>query len=73
MSLSEAKKRNNAAFIAKCDRIEIRPRKDAGADIRAAANAAGLSVQAYVFRAVHAQMVQDGFQPTGDWTSYTRR
>lgn len=72
MPISETKKKNNAAYNAKCGRLELRPRKELHEDIRTAADAAGLSVQAYILQAAHEKMMREGFQPSGDWTSYTK-
>lgn len=43
----------------KCDAIMLRPPKEEGAAIRAAAAAAGLSVQAYILQAIREQMQKD--------------
>lgn len=59
MPISEAKKRNNANYTAKCDYINIRPLKPEGAAIRAAAAAAGQSLQGYILQAVRARMEQE--------------
>ena len=58
MPISEKKKITNSRYIAKCDSIQIRPSKDRGGEIRAAAAAAGQSVQACAER-----MARDGFTP----------
>ena len=47
MPIPESKRRNNDIYNAKCDRISARPIKPIGNAIRAAAKAAGQSVQAY--------------------------
>lgn len=59
MPISEAKKRSNAAYTAKCDYINIRPLKEDGETIRAAAKAAGKSLQGYILDAVRAKMAAD--------------
>ena len=51
MPCTEAQKRGNAAYNRRQDNIMIRPSKDKGGAIRAAAAAAGQSVQAYVIQA----------------------
>lgn len=56
---TQAKKDGNARHIAKLDIIKIQPYKEEGAAIRAAAAAAGMSVQAYVLQAVRAQMERE--------------
>lgn len=60
MPISEAKKRNNANYTAKCDCINVRPLKPEGAAIRAAAAASGQSLQGYILQAVRARMEQEG-------------
>lgn len=60
MSVSAAKRRNNDAYNAKCDRICARPLKPVGAAIRAAAEASGQSVQAYVLQACAERMAREG-------------
>ena len=61
MPISEKKKITNSRYIAKCDSIQIRPPKDRGGEIRAAAAAAGQSVQAYILQACAERMARDGF------------
>ena len=48
MPMSEAKRQANAAYQKRQDALTIRPSKEEGARIRAAAAAAGLSVQRYI-------------------------
>lgn len=60
MPISEAKKRNNANYTAKCDYINVRPLKPEGAAIRSAAAAAGQSLQGYILQAVRTRMEQEG-------------
>ena len=60
MPISATKRRNNDKYNAKCDAITIRPLKSAGADIRAAAAAAGQSLQGYILQAVRERMERDG-------------
>lgn len=62
MAITEAKKRNNANYTAKCDYINVRPLKAEGAAIRAAAAAAGQSLQGYILQAVRARMEQEGHE-----------
>ena len=57
--IPEAKRRNNDKYNAKCDQIMLRPIKDRGAAIRAAAAAKGESLQGYILRAVDARMARD--------------
>lgn len=59
MALSPAKKASDARHIAKLDVIKVQPYKEEGAAIRAAAAAAGMSVQAYILQAVRAWMEHD--------------
>ena len=56
MAVSEAKKKANARWNASKDNIMIRPDKQDGAAIRAAAAAAGQSLQQYILQAVHERM-----------------
>lgn len=53
---SQAKKDANARHIAKLDQIKIQPVKAEGEAIRAAAAAAGMSLQAYILEAVREKM-----------------
>ncbi len=63
MPVSEARRRTNDAYNKKCDYINIRPLKPEGAAIRAAAAAAGQSLQGYILQACAERMQRDG-QPT---------
>ena len=58
--IRESKRRNNDIYNAKCDRISARPIKPIGNAIRAAAKAAGQSVQAYVLQACEERMKREG-------------
>ena len=60
MPIPESKRRNNDIYNAKCDRISARPVKPVGNAIRAAAKAAGQSVQAYVLQACAERMTREG-------------
>lgn len=60
MPVSEAKRRNNDKYNAKCDYISIRPVKPVGAAIRAAAKAAGQSVQGYILQACAERLTREG-------------
>ena len=53
---TEAEKRAVAKYQAKRDAIILRPSKEEGAAIRAAAKEAGKSVQSYILDAVRQQM-----------------
>ena len=53
---SEAKRKANIAYNRRQDNIMIRPSKAEGARIRAAAAAAGMSVQAFILDAVRMRM-----------------
>lgn len=57
---TEAKRAGNARHAAKLDRIELKPYKDEGERIRAAAAAAGQSVQGYILDAVRERMGKAG-------------
>lgn len=56
---TEAEKKAVAKYQAKHDAIMLRPTKEEGAAIRAAADKAGLSVQKYVLEAVRKQMERE--------------
>lgn len=56
---TEAEKKAVAKYQAKHDAIMLRPTKEEGAAIRAAADKAGLSVQKYVLEAVRKRMEQE--------------
>ena len=64
---TEAQKRASTNYNRRQDNIMIRPSKEEGAAIRVAAAAAGMSVQAYVLRAVRVWMEheQAGSDPGG--------
>lgn len=64
---TQAKKDSNARHIAKLDIIKIQPYKEEGAAIRAAAAAAGMSVQRYILEAVRDKMGRErvGAVPDG--------
>lgn len=59
MPLSEAKRKGNARHAEKLDVIKIQPYKAKGAEIRAAAAAAGVSLQGYILEAVEEKMERD--------------
>ena len=56
---TEAQKRASTNYNRKQDNIMIRPHKEEGAAIRAAAAAAGVPVQTYILRAVRAWMERE--------------
>jgi len=58
MSVSDAHKKASTKWNASRDNIMIRPDKETGAAIRAAAAASGLSVQQYVLKALSFYMNQ---------------
>ena len=60
MPVSPRKRQSNAKYNAKCDPIQIRPLRPAGAAIRAAADAAGQSLQGYIMQAVQDRMTREG-------------
>lgn len=60
MPVTEAKRRNNDKYNAKCDPIQIKPLKHKGQAIRTAAADAKQSVQAYILQAVRERMERDG-------------
>jgi uncharacterized protein (DUF1778 family) len=57
--VSEAKRRNNDAYNAKCDSIQLRPRQEDGQAIRRAAEEAGQSLQGYILQACRERMQRD--------------
>jgi predicted HicB family RNase H-like nuclease len=59
MTTSDAQKRANAAWNRRQDNIMIRPSKEEGQRIRAAAERAGQSVQAYILDTLRARMAKD--------------
>ncbi len=63
MPCTEAQKRSNIAYNRRQDSITIRPSKQDGAAIRAAAAAAGQPVQVYIKQACFERMQRDGFTP----------
>ena len=56
---TEAQKRASINYNRKQDNIMIRPTKESGAEIRAAAANAGQSVQAYILQAVRERMERE--------------
>ena len=62
MPVSDAHKRASAKWNAARDNIMIRPDKEKGAAIRAAAAAAEMSVQAFILAAVDHFMHKDASQ-----------
>ena len=62
MAVSEAHKMASYKYNASRDSITIRPERSKGAALRAAAAAAGQSVQGYVLQAVQARMKQEGLE-----------
>lgn len=60
MPIPEYKRRNNDAYNAKCDYISLRPQKTVGFAIRAAAKAAGESLQGYILQACADRMRREG-------------
>lgn len=56
---TEAKRAGNARHITKLDRIVLQPYKAEGQRIRAAASAAGLSVNAFVLECVRDRIGTD--------------
>lgn len=59
MPISEKKKQSNARYTEKCDYINIRPLKEQGAQIRAAAEAAGQSLQGWILQACAERIERD--------------
>jgi uncharacterized protein (DUF1778 family) len=65
MPVSAAKRRSNDAYNAKCDVIQLRPIKEQGEAIRAAAAAAGQSLQGYILQACLERMERDKLGESG--------
>ena len=63
MPCTEAQKRAVRKYQQGQDSITIRPSKQDGAAIRAAAAAAGQSLQVYIKQACFERMQRDGFTP----------
>lgn len=57
--VTESKRRNNDKYNAKCDAIQVRPLKPEGELIRAAAAAAGESLQGYILKAIRERMERE--------------
>ena len=60
MSVSEAHKKASAKWNSSRDNIRIRPDRETGSAIRAAAAADGLSIQQYILQAVREYMENHG-------------
>ena len=60
MALTARKAETDKRHHKKLDRLVIQPYKNQGAALRAAADAAGQSVQKYILDAVRARMEQEG-------------
>ena len=60
MAVSDKKRQSLDRYNATCDYISLRPKKPIGAAIRAAAKAAGQSVQGYVLQACAQRMAGEG-------------
>ena len=58
---SDAQRKAVLAYQKRQDSIMLRPPKDDGAQIRAAAAAAGMSMQAWILTACTEKMQRDGF------------
>ena len=63
MPCTDAQKRAAVTYNRRQDNIMVRPSKEKGGAIRAAAAVAGQSVQAYVIQACFERMQRDGFTP----------
>lgn len=59
MPVSAAKRACNDKYNASCDYISLRPKKEIGQEIRAAAEAAGQSLQGYILQAVRERIERD--------------
>lgn len=63
--LTEKKAITDKRHLDKLDKIKIQPYKDEGQQIRAAAAAAGQSLQGYILQAVRERMARDQAQAAG--------
>lgn len=63
---SKAQIAANIKYNKSRDTITIRPDKDTGAAIRAAAEESGLSIQRYILQAIQERMEREGGQNCGD-------
>lgn len=70
MPCTEAQKRGNIAYNRRRDSITIRPSKEDGGAVRAAASAAGQPVQVYISQACKERMTRDGFKPSAAQTEW---
>lgn len=59
MPVSDAKRKSNDKYNAKCDYIAIKPLKPIGEKIRQSAKAKGKSLQGYILDAVDKQIAED--------------
>lgn len=59
MPINEKKKITNKRYTDKCDNINLRPIMGKGQEIRAAAAAAGESLQGYILKAIEQRMQSD--------------
>lgn len=66
MSVSDAHKRASKKWNTSKDNLMIRPSKEEGAAIRAAAATAGQSNQQYILQAVRERMERDKKEEAGD-------
>jgi predicted DNA binding CopG/RHH family protein len=60
MPVNEKKRASNDRYNASCDYISLRPKKDVGMRIRAAASASGMSLQGYILQVVLERIEQEG-------------
>lgn len=63
MPTSAAQKKANIAYNRRQDSITLRPTKEDGAKVRAAAAESGQSLQRYIMQACAERMARDGFTP----------
>ena len=59
MPITPAQRRSKDKYFAKCDQIMLKPLKPEGEAIRAAAAAAGESLQGYCLKAVRERMQRE--------------
>jgi hypothetical protein len=66
MPVSPKKRASNDRYSQKCDIIYLKPIKERGASIRAAAAEAGQSLQGYILQAVEERMAREAQQGRED-------
>nr|DAF49630.1 MAG TPA: repressor [Myoviridae sp. ctuev19] len=63
MPISDKKKITNNRYLSKCVQVSFKPRAEDAAQLKAAAAAAGQSLQGYILQACRERMERDGKPP----------